>query len=100
MKRDSGTKGRAAVMQSGLYVLKHKDMDVAMVQIDRVTGRIEYVLEIYLPQELPVGVDGGGIAEEYQGRANRKMGNNMEELADEQGDAAARRRDGTAGVDV
>lgn len=60
MNQDITAKGQAAVMQSGLYVLKHKDMDVAMVQIDRVTGRIEYVLEIYLPKELPVGVGGDG----------------------------------------
>ena len=44
------------IIRSTLYVLKHKDMDVAMVQIDRLTGKIEYILDIYLPEELPVGV--------------------------------------------
>lgn len=42
-------------LQSNLYVLKHKDLDVAMVQVDNFTGKIEYVLEVYLPDELPVG---------------------------------------------
>ena len=58
MKQGCTAKTRGAVMPSGLYVLKHKDMDVAMVQIDMATGKIEYVLDIYLPEELPVGVDG------------------------------------------
>lgn len=40
---------------SSLYVLKHKDLDVAMVQIDTNSGVIEYVLEVYLSQELPIG---------------------------------------------
>lgn len=31
-----------------LYVLKHKDLDVAMVEIDGFTGKIEYVLDIYI----------------------------------------------------
>ncbi len=44
------------IIRSTLYVLKHEDMDVAMVQIDRLTGKIEYILDIYLPEELPVGV--------------------------------------------
>lgn len=57
--------------QSGLYVLKHKDLDVAMVQMDRVTGRIEYLLAIYLPDELPVGVseNGKSIAGWWESRA-------------------------------
>lgn len=38
--------------ETGLYVLKHKDLDVAMVLIDTESGKIEYVLEIYLPKEL------------------------------------------------
>ena len=38
-----------------LYILKHKDLDVAMVKINTFSGRIEYILEIYLPEELPVG---------------------------------------------
>lgn len=42
-------------MASNFFVLKHKDLDVAMVQVDQVTGTIEYVLEVYLPEELPLG---------------------------------------------
>lgn len=42
---------------SNLYVLKHKDLDVAMVQIDITSGKIEYVLEVYLPEELPIGCE-------------------------------------------
>lgn len=57
-------------IQSALYVLKHKDLDVAMVQIDRVTGKIEYVLEIYLSEELPVGCENGKeICEWWESRA-------------------------------
>ncbi len=40
---------------SNLFVLKHKDLDVAMVAIDLTSGKIEHVLDIYLPEELPVG---------------------------------------------
>lgn len=43
------------LIPSNLYVLKHKDLDVAMVQIDMTSGKIEYVLAVYLPEELPVG---------------------------------------------
>ena len=46
---------KADFAQSSLYVLKHKDLDVAMVQINSFTGKIEYVLEVYLREELPVG---------------------------------------------
>lgn len=54
-----------------LYVLKHKDLDVAMVQIDPVSGKIEYVLEVYMPEELPLGCkrDGNGIREWWESRA-------------------------------
>ena len=46
-----------------IYILKHKDLDVAMVKINPFSGRIEYVLEVYMPEELPVGcaVDGTGL---------------------------------------
>lgn len=56
---------------SNLYVLKHKDLDVAMVQIDLTSGKIEYVLEVYLPEELPIGcVDTGkDIMEWWKSRA-------------------------------
>ena len=37
-----------------LFVLKHKDLDVAMMKMDVRTGMIEYVLAVYLPEELPV----------------------------------------------
>lgn len=40
-----------------LYVLKHKDNDVAMVQVNLYSGEIEYVLEVYLPEKLPIGCD-------------------------------------------
>lgn len=60
MSRDIAAEKQDSFMHSGLFVLKHKDMDVAMVQIDTITGKIEYVLEIYLPEELPVGVGGEG----------------------------------------
>ena len=39
-----------------IYILKHKDLDVAMVKINPFSGRIEYVLEVYMPEELPVGI--------------------------------------------
>lgn len=58
--------------ETELYVLKHKDLDVAMVQIDlRRTGHIDYVLEVYLPEELPVGCDaaGDGLSEWWKARA-------------------------------
>ena len=40
---------------SNLYVLKHKDDDVAMVQVNLNTGEIEYVLDVYIPEKLPIG---------------------------------------------
>lgn len=40
---------------NNLFVLKHKDLDVAMVRMDLNFGEIEQVLAIYLPEELPVG---------------------------------------------
>ena len=48
-----------------LYILKHKDLDTAMVKINPFSGRIEYILEVYLPEELPIGCkkDGTGLAE-------------------------------------
>lgn len=58
-------------VQSALFVLKHKDLDVAMVQIDRATGKIEYILEVYLPEELPIGCEKSGkdIREWWESRA-------------------------------
>ena len=49
------------VIPANLYVLKHKDLDVAMVQVDLTSGKIEYVLAVYLPEELPVGYSNDGI---------------------------------------
>ena len=46
--------------QTGFYVLKHKDKDIAMIQMDNFTGRLEYILAVYLPEELPVGCSGDG----------------------------------------
>lgn len=40
---------------NNLYVLKHKDDDVAMVQMNLHSGEMEYVLDVYLPEKLPVG---------------------------------------------
>lgn len=59
------------VIPSNLYVLKHKDLDVAMVQVDLTTGKIEYVLAVYLPEELPLGYseDGKDIMDWWQSRA-------------------------------
>ena len=54
-----------------IYILKHKDLDVAMVKINPFLGRIEYVLEVYMPEELPVGCaeDGAGLAQWWNMRA-------------------------------
>lgn len=54
-----------------LYILKHKDLDTAMVKINPFSGRIEYVLEAYLPEELPLGCDarGQGLIEWWNMRA-------------------------------
>lgn len=59
------------IIPSNLYVLKHKDLDVAMVQVDLTSGKIEYVLAVYLPEELPVGYseDGSNIMEWWKSRA-------------------------------
>lgn len=71
MKRLHLTTGNNYIIQSPLYVLKHKDLDVAMVQIDAATGTIDYVLDIYLPEELPLGCtkDGSGLRQWWESRA-------------------------------
>ena len=56
-----------------LYVLKHKDDDVAMVQVNLRSGEIEYVLEVYLPEKLPVGCDDGDMPELIEWWANRAI---------------------------
>lgn len=62
---------RSPEPQSGFYVLKHKDKDVAMIQMDTFTGRLEYVLAVYLPEELPVGcrADGKSLSNWWSLRA-------------------------------
>ena len=54
-----------------LFILKHKDLDVAMMKIDVRTGMIEYILSVYLPEELPAGCapDGTGLGEWWKLRA-------------------------------
>ena len=54
-----------------IYILKHRDLDVAMVKINPFSGRIEYVLEVYMPEELPLGCaeDGTGLAQWWNMRA-------------------------------
>lgn len=42
-------------MMSDLYVLKHKDIDVAMVRVNKITGQIEFIIDVYHSEELPVG---------------------------------------------
>ena len=71
MGRDKNDVKGNPMISSGLYVLKHKDLDVAMVQIDRASGKIEYVPDIFLPEELPPGVgeDSGRIAAWWASRA-------------------------------
>lgn len=63
--------GRSEITPSNLYVLKHKDLDVAMVQVDMTSGKIEYVLAVYLPEELPIGceADGSGLMQWWESRA-------------------------------
>lgn len=41
---------------AGLFVLKHKDLDVAMAQMDVMTGALETVVAVYLPEEMPPGI--------------------------------------------
>ena len=54
-----------------LFILKHKDLDVAMMKMDVRTGMIEYVLAVYLPEELPADCapDGTGLGEWWKLRA-------------------------------
>ncbi len=57
--------------KENLYVLKHKDMDVALVYVDTHTGRIEYLIELFLPEELPVGcrAEGNSLSNWWKMRA-------------------------------
>lgn len=56
---------------TGLYILKHKDLDVAMVLIDLESGKIDYILDVYFSDELPVGCekDGLELAKWWESRA-------------------------------
>lgn len=71
MKGMTRTTGNHFLIKSDLYVLKHKDLDVAMVKVDRNSGTIDYLLDIYMPEELPLGCrkDGTGIAQWWASRA-------------------------------
>ena len=71
MKAKNITTENHFLIKSDLYVLKHKDLDVAMVKVDRDSGKIDYVLDVYMPGELPLGCgkDGKGIAEWWASRA-------------------------------
>lgn len=55
MEADNFAKNFGLTELSRLYVLKHKDMDVAMVRVNVLTGQIEFILDVYAPDELPVG---------------------------------------------
>lgn len=56
---------------SDSYILKNKNLDIALLQVDSATGAIESVLDIFLPAELPLGcsADGNGIKEWWKNRA-------------------------------
>ena len=56
---------------TGLFILKHKDIDTAMLQMNLHTGMIEYVPEVYIPEELPAGTaaDGSGLSRWWNMRA-------------------------------
>lgn len=71
MKAKNITTENHFLIKSDLYVLKHKDLDVAMVKVDRDSGKIDYILDVYMPGELPLGCgkDGKGIAEWWASRA-------------------------------
>lgn len=63
--------GKTNSKETELYVLKHKDLDVAMIRINAFTGQIDYIVAIYLPEELPPGCDrnGNGLTEWWESRA-------------------------------
>ena len=58
-------------MTSDLYVLKHKDIDVAMVRVNKITGQIEFIIDVYHSEELPVGCkeNSANLAEWWNNRA-------------------------------
>lgn len=55
-------------IQSGFYVLKHKDKDIAMIQMDTFTGRLEYVLAVYLPDAVKTATvcQNGGVCARFR----------------------------------
>lgn len=62
---------RQTGLRTELYTLKHKDLDVAVVQVNDAAGTIEYVLAVYTPEDLPVGClpDGRFLREWWNERA-------------------------------
>ena len=58
---------------NNLYVLKHRDDDVAMVQVNLHSGEIEYVLDIYMPERLPVGCAPNNMAQLTEWWARRAI---------------------------
>ncbi len=59
------------LMTSDLYVLKHKDIDVAMVRVNKIIGQIEFIIDVYHSEELPVGCkeNSANLAEWWNNRA-------------------------------
>lgn len=45
--------GKNTDQRTELYVLKHKDKEIAIVQMDVCTGRLKRAAEVLLPEELP-----------------------------------------------
>lgn len=58
---------------NNLYVLKHKDDDVAMVQVNLHSGEVEYVLAVYMPEKLPVGCSQDDMAQLIKWWARRAI---------------------------
>ena len=49
------TSTSSIIIPCGLFVVKPIDFDVAMVDIDIYSGKIQYILDVYLPEELQIG---------------------------------------------
>lgn len=63
--------GKNTDQRTELYVLKHKDKEIAIVQMDVCTGRLKRAAEVLLPEELPAGcgADGSRLPEWWENRA-------------------------------
>ena len=63
--------GKNTDQRTELYVLKHKDKEIAIVQMDVCTGRLKRAAEVLLPEELPAGcgADGSRRPEWWENRA-------------------------------